>query len=172
MSAPEAEVARAEVARRSGRAFCWVTGMFRSGRTRRAGGSGPGGTRVGAGMGNRKGRLSAAGAGRGAARCLSAAGGAAVCEAGGRRGGQIVSERRGNAGCALPAAVDIQPACLGLYCGRTVLSVNGSVETYGDCGVSAAPEGLGLGRGDGPAPSRAGPGIGSAGRTAPHRCGG
>ncbi|XP_015487702.1 JNK1/MAPK8-associated membrane protein isoform X1 [Parus major] len=33
------------------------------------------------------------------------------------------------------AAVDIQPACLGLYCGRTVLSVNGSVETYGDCGV-------------------------------------
>ncbi|KAF1583142.1 UNVERIFIED_CONTAM: JNK1/MAPK8-associated membrane protein, partial [Eudyptes pachyrhynchus] len=44
-------------------------------------------------------------------------------------------ERRGNAGCALPAAVDIQPACLGLYCGRTVLSVNGSVETYGDCGV-------------------------------------
>ncbi|XP_062350886.1 JNK1/MAPK8-associated membrane protein isoform X1 [Cinclus cinclus] len=33
------------------------------------------------------------------------------------------------------AAVEIQPACLGLYCGRTVLSVNGSVETYGDCGV-------------------------------------
>lgn len=42
-----------------------------------------------------------------------------------------------NAARALPAAVDIQPACLGLYCGRTVLSVNGSVETYGDCGVSA-----------------------------------
>uniref|UniRef100_A0A8C5U6I3 JNK1/MAPK8 associated membrane protein n=1 Tax=Malurus cyaneus samueli TaxID=2593467 RepID=A0A8C5U6I3_9PASS len=32
-------------------------------------------------------------------------------------------------------SVDIQPACLGLYCGRTVLSVNGSVETYGDFGV-------------------------------------
>lgn len=44
----------------------------------------------------------------------------------------------GNAARALPAAVEIQPACLGLYCGRTVLSVNGSVETYGDCGVSAA----------------------------------
>ncbi|KFO78740.1 JNK1/MAPK8-associated membrane protein, partial [Cuculus canorus] len=33
------------------------------------------------------------------------------------------------------AAMAIQPACLGLYCGRTVLLVNGSVETYGDCGV-------------------------------------
>uniref|UniRef100_A0A8B9SN61 JNK1/MAPK8 associated membrane protein n=1 Tax=Anas platyrhynchos TaxID=8839 RepID=A0A8B9SN61_ANAPL len=32
-------------------------------------------------------------------------------------------------------AVAIHPACLGLYCGRTVLAVNGSVETYGDCGV-------------------------------------
>ena len=83
------------------------------------------------------------------------------------RAGRIRSEHRGNAGCALPAAVDIQPACLGLYCGRTVLSVNGSVETYGDCGVSAVRAGLGLGRGDVPTPSRAGPGIGSAGRTAP-----
>lgn len=43
----------------------------------------------------------------------------------------------GNAARAVLAVVDIQPACLGLYCGRTVLSVNGSVETYGDCGVSA-----------------------------------
>uniref|UniRef100_A0A8V0Z0Y3 JNK1/MAPK8-associated membrane protein n=1 Tax=Gallus gallus TaxID=9031 RepID=A0A8V0Z0Y3_CHICK len=33
------------------------------------------------------------------------------------------------------SAVDIQPACLGLYCGRVVLAVNGSVEVYGDCGV-------------------------------------
>ncbi|NWQ75538.1 JKAMP protein, partial [Columbina picui] len=34
-----------------------------------------------------------------------------------------------------PAAVEVQPACLGLYCGRIVLAVNGSAETYGDCGV-------------------------------------
>lgn len=79
----------------------------------------------------------------GGARCLSAAGGAGL----GR------PERRGNPGCALPAGVDIQTACLGLYCGRTVLSVNGSVETYGDCGVSAARASFGLGRGEGPAPS-------------------
>lgn len=44
---------------------------------------------------------------------------------------------------ALPAAVAIHPACLGLYCGRTVLAVNGSLETYGDCGVGAgAPSSL------------------------------
>lgn len=67
-------------------------------------------------------------------------------------------ERRGDASCPLPAAVDIQPACLGLYCGRTVLSVNGSLETYGDCGVSAARATRGLGAGgDGPSLSRAGP---------------
>lgn len=61
--------------------------------------------------------------------------------------GRASWERGGNAGCALPAAVDIQPACLGLYCGRTVLSVNGSVETYGECGVSAARPGVGAGPG-------------------------
>ncbi|XP_054546757.1 JNK1/MAPK8-associated membrane protein-like isoform X4 [Talpa occidentalis] len=31
--------------------------------------------------------------------------------------------------------VDIQPACLGLYCGKTLLSKNGSTEIYGKCGV-------------------------------------
>ncbi|XP_034624483.1 JNK1/MAPK8-associated membrane protein isoform X3 [Trachemys scripta elegans] len=31
--------------------------------------------------------------------------------------------------------VDIQPACLGLYCGRTVQYINASTEIYGDCGV-------------------------------------
>ncbi|XP_012511478.1 PREDICTED: JNK1/MAPK8-associated membrane protein [Propithecus coquereli] len=32
-------------------------------------------------------------------------------------------------------AVDIQPACLGLYCGKTLLFKNGSTEIYGECGV-------------------------------------
>ncbi|XP_028714131.1 JNK1/MAPK8-associated membrane protein isoform X3 [Peromyscus leucopus] len=32
-------------------------------------------------------------------------------------------------------AVDIQPACLGLYCGKTLLFKNGSSEIYGECGV-------------------------------------
>lgn len=32
--------------------------------------------------------------------------------------------------------VDIQPGCLGLYCGRTVIIINGS-EALGNCGVSA-----------------------------------
>uniref|UniRef100_A0A8C0H8A1 JNK1/MAPK8 associated membrane protein n=1 Tax=Chelonoidis abingdonii TaxID=106734 RepID=A0A8C0H8A1_CHEAB len=32
-------------------------------------------------------------------------------------------------------AVDIQPACLGLYCGRTVQYINASTEIYGECGV-------------------------------------
>ncbi|XP_016053690.1 PREDICTED: JNK1/MAPK8-associated membrane protein isoform X3 [Miniopterus natalensis] len=32
-------------------------------------------------------------------------------------------------------AVDIQPACLGLYCGKTLLFKNGSTELYGECGV-------------------------------------
>ncbi|KAB0402729.1 hypothetical protein E2I00_019922, partial [Balaenoptera physalus] len=31
--------------------------------------------------------------------------------------------------------VDIQPACLGLYCGKTLLFKNGSTEIYGECGV-------------------------------------
>ncbi|XP_028644975.1 JNK1/MAPK8-associated membrane protein isoform X1 [Grammomys surdaster] len=34
-----------------------------------------------------------------------------------------------------PMAVDIQPACLGLYCGKTLLFKNGSSEVYGECGV-------------------------------------
>uniref|UniRef100_A0A5F9DKS4 JNK1/MAPK8 associated membrane protein n=1 Tax=Oryctolagus cuniculus TaxID=9986 RepID=A0A5F9DKS4_RABIT len=32
-------------------------------------------------------------------------------------------------------AVDIQPACLGLYCRKTLLFKNGSTEIYGECGV-------------------------------------
>ncbi|XP_072694876.1 JNK1/MAPK8-associated membrane protein isoform X1 [Canis lupus baileyi] len=32
-------------------------------------------------------------------------------------------------------SVDIQPACLGLYCGKTLLFKNGSTEIYGECGV-------------------------------------
>lgn len=67
--------------------------------------------------------------------------------------GLAVDASPGNAARALPAAVDIQPACLGLYCGRTVLSVNGSVETYGDCGVS----------------TRLGPVRGGSGRPSPAR---
>lgn len=111
------------------------------------------------------GGLSAAGAGRGWRSVPLGCGGAAVCEAGRAGPERIGSERRGNAGCTLPAAVDIQPACLGLYCGRIVLSVNGSVETYGDCGVSAARARLGLGRGMAPFPAGLGPA--SAGRAGP-----
>lgn len=33
------------------------------------------------------------------------------------------------------SAVDIQPACLGLYCGRTLLFKNGTNSVYGECGV-------------------------------------
>lgn len=96
-------------------------------------------------------RLEGAGGG---ARCLLAAEEPRYT---GRAGpGRASWERRGNAGCALPAAVDIQPACLGLYCGRTVLSVNGSMETYGECGVSAARPGLCVGWGLAPVPPRPG----------------
>lgn len=92
---------------------CWVTAMFRAGRTGRDGAPGRG---WGCGWGP--------GWDWGCCQRWSGP-------------GLAFGASPGNAARALSAAVDIQPACLGLYCGRTVLSVNGSVETYGDCGVSA-----------------------------------